>query len=227
MADPNALPNKELEDKNTRIEKKIDDALSKIDWNRINVKIDKRLKKVDEKLATITSLQKTDLLSSEDRKYVNTLPSDYKNKALRYLDIFRDNPDLVSDYLNTLKKFGNEKDAKEAGANNVLFYPKKLKKYLKDNVESFTEDTQKRWEYFDYFGEHDYDIQIREDDWGRKYQKEWLGKWSTKGKLGLVEPVVDTVRSISKVIAMVADKVGPENTKSAVDWIEANLAQSG
>ena len=222
MADPNAFPDKEKEDLDNKIDQKIDKILEGINFDSINVKIDRKLKKVEDTLSQIPILKKDDLLSSEDRQYVNTLPKDYKNKTLRYLDIFRENPELVSDYLNTLKKFGNEKDAKEAGADNILFYPKKIKKYIKDNVETITEDTQKRWEHFDYFGDHSYDIQIREDDWGRKYQKEWLGKWSTKGKLGLVEPVVDTVRSISKVIAMVADAVGPENTKGAVDWIEAN-----
>ena len=167
-------------------------------------------------------LIKGDLLSSEDRSYVNTLPFDYKNKALRYLDIFRDNPEIVSDYLNVLKKFGSEKAAKEAGSDNILFYPKKLKKYINDNVETITEDTQKRWEFLDNFGEHDYDIKIREDDWAKKYQKEWLGKWTTKTKLGIAEATGDTVRAISKVVAQVADAVGPENTKSAVEWIEAN-----
>ena len=221
MADPNALPNKEAEDLDAKIDLKIKNVLSKIDWDKIDQSIDEKLKGVDEKLKSL-GLTEPDLLSEEDRKYVNTLPSDYKNKALRYLDIFRDNPEIVSDYLSTLKKFGNEKDAKEAGTDNVLFYPKKLKKYIKDNAETITEDTQKRWEYFDYFGEHDYDIQIREDDWGKNYQKEWLGKKTTKFKLGLVEPTVDTVRAFSKVIAQVVDAVGPENTKSAVDWIEAN-----
>ena len=71
-------------------------------------------------------LSEPDLLSSENRKYVNTLPSDYKNKALRYLDIFRENPEVVSEYLDTLKKFGNEKAAKDAGATNILFYPNKV-----------------------------------------------------------------------------------------------------
>ena len=157
-----------------------------------------------------------------NKKYLDTLPSDYKNKIYRYYDIFRDNSEVVSDYVSILQKHGSEKAAKEAGADNVLLYPKKLKKYIKDNVETVTENTQKRWEFLDNFGEHDYDIKIREDDWARKYQKEWLGKKTTKLKLGLIEPVGDTVRAISKVVAQVADAVGPENTKSAVDWIEAN-----
>ena len=65
-----------------------------------------------------------DLLSSEDRKYVNTLPKDYKNKSLRYLDIFRENPEVVTEYLQTLKKFGSEKAAKEAGGHEHFILSK-------------------------------------------------------------------------------------------------------
>ena len=137
MADPNALPNKEAGDLDAKIDLKIKNVLSKIDWDKIDKSVDEKLTGVDEKLKSL-GLTKPDLLSEEDRKYVNTLPADYKNKALRYLDIFRDNPELVTDYLATLKKFGNEKDAKEAGTDNVLFYPKKLKKYIKDNAETIT-----------------------------------------------------------------------------------------
>ena len=221
MADPNAFSNKELEDLNLSIKTQIEEIKKNLNLDKLKEEIKTDVEETKKELVE-QGLIKGDLLSSEDRSYVNTLPSDYKNKALRYLDIFRDNPELVSDYLNILKKFGSEKAAKEAGADNILFYPKKLKKYLKDNVETFTEETQKRVEFFDNFGDHDYDIRIREDEWGRKYQKQWLGKWTTKAKLGLVEPVGDTVRAFSKVVAMVADAVGPSNTKSAVDWIEAN-----
>ena len=63
---------------------------------------------------------------------------------------------------------------------------------------------------------------MREDAFGKKYQKEWLGKTRTKISLGLTEAGMDSARSFSKLIAQVVDKVGPENAKSAVDWIEAN-----
>ena len=221
MADPNAFSNKELEDLNVNIKKEIEAIKKNLNLDQLKEEISTSVEETKKELVE-EGLIKGDLLSSEDRSYVNTLPSDYKNKALRYLDIFRDNPEIVSDYLNILKKHGSEKDAIKAGTDNILFYPKKIKKYINDNVENITEDTQKRWEFLDYFGEHDYDIKIREDDWAKKYQKEWLGKWTTKTKLGVAEATHDTVRAISKVIGMVADKVGPENAKSAVDWIEAN-----
>ena len=77
------------------------------------------------------------VLISKTSVNVNTLPSDYKNKALRYLDIFKENPEVVSEYLNTLKKFGNEKAAKEAGADNILFYPNKVLKHVSKQPERF------------------------------------------------------------------------------------------
>ena len=122
MADPNAFPDKEKEELDAKIDKKINDVLSNIDWNKIDTTVDERLKKVDEKLKGL-GLGRKDLLSSEDRKYVNTLPKDYKNKSLRYLDIFRENPEVVTEYLQTLKKFGSEKAAKEKGHQAELLYP--------------------------------------------------------------------------------------------------------
>jgi hypothetical protein len=225
MADLNAFPNKELEDLNLKIKERVNNVLKNINTDSLNQKVKTKLDEL--KLTTSTVETGDDETWSgttfiPNKRYLDTLPSDYKNKIYRYYDIFRDNPDLVTDYVSILQKHGSEKAAKEAGTDNVLFYPKKLKKYIKDNVETITEDTQKRWEFLDNFGDHDYDIQIREDDFGRNYQKEWLGKKTTKLKLGVVEATGDTVRSLSKVIAMVADAVGPENTKNAVDWIEAN-----
>ena len=63
---------------------------------------------------------------------------------------------------------------------------------------------------------------MREDDFGRDYQKEWLGKKWTKTKLGAVEAVGDTTRFLTKTIAEVVGAVGPENASNAVEWIEAN-----
>jgi len=215
MADPNALPNKESEDLDTRIKTRMNEIRVKLEASGIQ----ERLK---EKMAILSEKYNPDIISKEHRKYVNTLPSDYRKKVELYLDIFRDNPDLVSDYLTTLKQFGSEKAAKEAGADNPLFNTSKLKKYIKDNAENFDENTEKRWEYYDYFGDHDYNIQIREDDFGRAYQKEWLGKKWTKTKLGAAEAVGDSARFLTKTIAEVVAAVGPENASNAVDWIEAN-----
>ncbi len=147
MADPNAFPNKELEDLNLKIKEKVKNVLKNIDTESINQKVKTKLDEL--KLTTSTVETGDDETWSgtafiPNKRYLDALPSDYKNKIYRYYDIFRDNPDLVTDYVSILQKHGSEKAAKEAGTDNVLFYPKKLKKYIKDNVETITEDTQKR-----------------------------------------------------------------------------------
>jgi len=213
MAD--AFPDKEQEDRDTRIKRRIDEIRERIESSGVKERIQKRIDEITQKYSP-------DILSSSDRTYVNSLSLDYKNKVLRYVDIFRENPDLVTEYLQTLKQFGTEKKAKESGATNVLFYPNKVKKFLKEHADIFTEGTDERWNYYYHAGAHDYDIKVREDKWARKYQKEWLGKWTTKASLGISEAGMDSARSFSKLIAQVIDKVGPENAKSAVEYIEAN-----
>ena len=221
MADPNAFPNLDLEKINADVKKSITEIKKNLNLDALKEEIRTDIEETKKQLVD-EGLIKGDLLSSEDRGYVNSLPSDYKKKAELYLDIFRDNPELVTDYLTTLKQFGSEKAAKEAGADNPLFNTKKLKKYIKDNAENFDENTEKRLEHYNILGEHLYNLQMREDDYAKNYQKEWLGKWSTKAKLGLVEPAVDTTRAISKTILEVAAAVGSDNAANAVDWLEAN-----
>jgi len=248
MADQNTFPNSELENENKKIEKKILDINAiikkRLEENKnksnavdINSLIDERLKKntsntessdINKKISErldidVETLGKTnDIISKEDRDYVNTLGEKENKKVLLYLDIFRDNPEIVTDYLQTIKKWGSEKAAKEAGSNSVLLYPKKIKKLLEENPEQFSEDSAKRFSFYNDLGEHLYNIQIREDREGRKYQKEWLGKKWTKAGLATTEAVGDSVRGLSLTIAGLIDKVGPENAASAVDWIEAN-----
>jgi len=151
MADPNAFSNKELEDLNLNIKKEIEAIKKNLNLDKLKEEISADVKEIKEELVE-EGLIKGDLLSSEDRSYVNTLPSDYKNKALRYLDIFRENPELVSDYLNILKKFGSDKAAKKAGADNILFYPNKVLAHVSKNPEKFNEETLTRLSAFDLQG---------------------------------------------------------------------------
>ena len=78
------------------------------------------------------------------------------------LDIFKSNPEIVTEYLSTLKKHGSVKNAKEAGETNILLYPGKVKKFI-ENSENIPEDTAKKWDYFTSFGEKDYDIKFNRD----------------------------------------------------------------
>ena len=131
MADPNAFPNLDLEKINADVKKSVEKIKKNLNIDQIKKDIKTDVETIKKDLVS-QGILKGDLLSSENRNYVNTLPSDYKDKALRYLDIFRNNPDLVADYLETLKKHGSEKAAKEAGTTNVLFYPSKILKHLSD-----------------------------------------------------------------------------------------------
>ena len=225
MADPNAVQNNKKEELDAKIDQKINEILSKIDWTKIDTAVDEKLKGVDTKLEEL-GLVEPDLLSSENRKYVNTLPSDYKNKALRYLDIFKENPEVVSEYLNTLKKHGSEKAAKEVGTTNILFYPNKVLAHVGKDPERFSEETLERLTAFDLQGGLAYDLAYREDKEGKKIQKEHYGKTSTKIISGLAETGYETMRSIAGLVAKVVDAVGPENAKSAVEYIENNLPRA-
>ena len=228
MADDNKLfPDKELEDQNLKIKNKVNNILSNIDFESIDTKVQERLKGLDTTFKTLekklieTGVVEPDLLSSEDRSYVNTLPLKEKDKSLRYLDIFQSNPEIVTEYLNTLKKHGSVKNAKEAGETNVLLFPGKVSKFI-ENSENIPEETAKKWNYFSSFGEKDYDIKLREDKIGKKKQRQWLGKKTTKVALGLTEAGYDTAREISRWGAMLVDAVGPERAESALSYIENN-----
>ena len=227
MADSNKnfFPDKELEDKNAILDRKVEEIMS-----QINEKLDLEsiTKKAEEKVETINQtlidegLMEPDLLSSQERSYVNTLPQDYKDSTLRYLDIFRDNPDVVKDYISIVQKYGSVKAAKEAGESNILLYPNKRLKFVADNPELFSEGTVDRLTAFELQGAKSYDLAYREDEIAKAKQKEYYGKTSTKIISGLAEPVLDTGREITRWAAMLVDAVGPDNAVNALDYIENN-----
>ena len=225
MADPNAFPNLDLEKINADVKKSVDQIKKNLNIDQLKKDIKADVETIKKDLVS-EGLIKGDLLSSENRSYVDTLPSDYKDKALRYLDIFRDNPDLVADYLETLKKHGSEKAAKEAGTTNVLFYPSKILAHLSKNPEIFDEETVTRQAAFDLQGGSIYDIAYREDDIGRNKQKEYYGKYSTKLVSGMAEAGYNTIRTLADVVAKITDAVGPENAKSAVEYVQSNLPRA-
>ena len=227
MADSDTFPNKELEDQNLKIKNKVDNILSNIDFESIDTKVQERLKGLDTTFKSVEEkliekgIVEPDLLSSEDRSYVNTLPFKEKDKSLRYLDIFKSNPEIVTEYLSTLKKHGSVKNAKEAGETNILLFPGKVKKFI-ENSENIPENTAKKWNYYTSFGEKDYDLKLRDDKIGKNKQRQWLGKTRTKIELGLTEAGYDTAREITRWGAMLVDAVGPERAESALSYIENN-----
>ena len=88
MADPNAVQDNKKEERDTRIKTRMDEIRERIKNSGVQERVKERIQKIQERY-------NTDIISKADRKYLNTLPSDYKNKALRYLDIFKENPKVV------------------------------------------------------------------------------------------------------------------------------------
>jgi hypothetical protein len=251
MAD--AFPNKEQEDADKQIQKKILDITDLIKKRKeaaglsgdSNIDIEAIIKKRKED-AGLTDESEVDIqaiidqrkedagievtetvdenkLSPENDSWLKTQDFKYRDNVSRYLDIFRNNTDFVEEYIEVLKKFGTEKAAKKAGVDNVLFYPNKVLKYIKNNPEIFDEDTLRRWAVFSSFeGRKKYDIAYREDKIGKAKQKLYYGKKFTKISGGVGEAIYSSFRGIANTIALVADRVGPENTRSAVAWIEEN-----
>jgi hypothetical protein len=179
MADSNKnfFPDKELEDKNAILDRKVEEIMSqineKLDLESITKRADETIEKINKKLID-QGLMEPDLLSSQERNYVNTLPQDYKDSTLRYLDIFRDNPDVVKDYISVVQKYGSVKAAKEAGESNILLYPNKRLKFVADNPELFSEGTVDRLTAFELQGAKSYDLAYREDEIAKAKQKEYL-----------------------------------------------------
>ena len=225
MADKNTFPDKELEDKNLIIERKVNEIMSqineKLDLESITKQADEKVEQINKTLIE-KGLIEPDLLSSDERSYVNTLPADYKDNTLRYLDIFRDNPDVVKDYISVIQKYGSIKAAKEAGESNILLYPNKRLKFVADNPELFSEGTVDRLTAFELQGAKSYDLAYREDKIAKAKQTEYYNKTSTKIVSGLVEPVLDTTREITKFAGLLVDAVGPEKAPSVLAYIENN-----
>ena len=145
MADSNKnfFPNIDKEKINKQVSETIEKIKKDLDIEKIQSDVSSQVETVKEDLVK-QGLIEPDILSSEEKNYVNTLPQDYKDSTLRYLDIFRDNPDVVKDYISVVQKYGSVKAAKEAGESNILLYPNKRLKFVADNPELFSEGTVDR-----------------------------------------------------------------------------------
>jgi len=223
MADSNKnfFPNIDKEKINKQVSETIEKIKKDLDIEKIQSDVSSQVETVKEDLVK-QGLIEPDILSSEEKNYVNTLPQDYKDSTLRYLDIFRDNPDVVKDYISVVQKYGSVKAAKEAGESNILLYPNKRLKFVADNPELFSEGTVDRLTAFELQGAKSYDLAYREDEIAKAKQKEYYGKTSTKIISGIAEPVLDTGREITRWAAMLVDAVGPDNAVNALEYIENN-----
>ena len=220
MAD--AFPNVEKEEINKNIEKRIKNILNNIDFDAINERVNKRLEHLN--------LGETSDAFSEDRSYINALPKTYKDKTLRYIDVFRDHPELVQDYLTAIKEFGTEKRALEAGSTAELLHPNKLlTKVLKDPA--YEKDAKRFFMVMNPLqGDTIYDLSLRQDDVGLLKQKEYEDKFSTKIVGGVTDAFQGSVREVSKAVARLVDMWGL-NTQSLAyieaNWPEAEKSEEG
>ena len=132
MAD--AYPNPELELLNANIKKSIDQTLENIGTDSVYERVLKRLE--DKKLENLETESTYDRVLkrlkdkdiqvdsfANERSYINALPEKYKEKTLRYIDVFRDNPEIVQDYIKAIKEWGTEKAAKKQAALLNFFIP--------------------------------------------------------------------------------------------------------
>ena len=223
MADSNKnfFPDLEKEKIDKQVKETLDQIKKDLNLDALKSQIETDLEINKQKLVE-EGLIEPDALTTSERSYVNTLPQDYKDSTLRYLDIFRDNPDVVKDYISVVQKYGSVKAAKEAGESNILLYPNKRLKFVADNPELFTEKTVDRLTAFELQGAKSYDLAYREDEIAKAKQKEYYGKTSTKIISGIAEPFLDTTREITRWAAMLVDAVGPDNAVNALEYIENN-----
>lgn len=162
MAD--TLPNLEKERQNAEVQKLINDALKSVEPQEIKPEVK------DEVVTFDQTLDNTKTLNPEIRRYVKSLPEQDKDKVLRYLDIFRQDPTPALEYINDLRRYGSTKEARKqgsAGLNN----PTKFLNNIKNNPE--IEDDVNRLTINLLQGDEGYDVSTRQDIIGQQRQREY------------------------------------------------------
>ena len=157
-------------------------------------------------------------LSNDIQSYIGTLPDKDKDKVLRYADIFRDNPAPVIDYINDIKKFGSEAEAKKQGGTSKLLNPNDVD-WIKQQGD-LNEDA-KRFLKYSIHGADIYDISDRADVIGEQKQTEFYNRKLVKIIRGPLLEAESAARGITKTGAAIIDLVPYLNT-DLVNYIEAH-----
>ena len=171
----------------------INDSLTSIDTTTI----DKDTKEDIKVLNPETSLPTTEL-----RSFVRSLPENEKDNVNRYLDIFRNDPAPVLEYIQDIKKYGSVKKAKEAGAISGLLNPSK---FIKQFSESGDEQDFNRFTTNLLQGNEVYDITLRNDIVGQQRKKEYLNKKTTKAMRGVGMAIEESGREVFRTLAAMTD----------------------
>lgn len=157
-------------------------------------------------------------LPNDIQSYIGTLPDKDKDKVLRYADIFRDNPAPVIEYINDIKKFGSESEAKKQGGTAKLLNPYDVS-WIKQQEE--LDEDAKRFLRYSIHGSDIYDISDRADIIGQQKQKEFYDRKLVKIIRGPLLEAESAARGITKAGAAVIDLVPYLNT-DLVNYIEAH-----
>lgn len=198
-------------------QEKIDSSIQDIIDNAL-----KNIKVKEVKKDIVPGIKKANPINSklpnDIQSYIGTLPDKDKDKVLRYADIFRDNPAPVIEYVNDLKKFGSESEAKKQGGTAKLLNPYDVS-WIKQQEE--LDEDAKRFLRYSIHGSDIYDISDRADIIGQQKQTEFYDRKLVKIIRGPLLEAESAARGITKTGAAVIDLVPYLNT-DLVNYIEAH-----
>jgi len=219
MAD--TLPNLEKERQNAEVQKLINDALKSVEPQEIKPEVK------DEVVTFDQTLDNTKTLNPEIRRYVKSLPEQDKDKVLRYLDIFRQDPTPALEYINDLRRYGSTKEARKqgsAGLNN----PTKFLNNIKNNPE--IEDDVNRLTINLLQGDKGYDVSTRQDIIGQQRQREYEGTKKYKVQKGAAIALESSARNLARGVAAVYDAAdGNSDVLTYLEdrWPEVDKSREG
>ena len=134
---------------------------------------------------------KSKVLSNDEVNYINNIKSDkQRNDIMRLKDIFRDNPQIVSEYLDAIKQYGSEEKAKEAGSKAALIQGYSYLFNLAKNNPSLREDVTRYGKLklfnqgFLMGGDDRYDRELRVDTYGKLRKKAYESELLVKTRKG-------------------------------------------
>ena len=227
-----------LEDNNALNEgEAVDNILKTLDFDIVEA--NKNLEKKDKEETSVLENAKDakkeleedrQVLTNEEKKYISTINDDEQySKALRYLDIFKENPQLVTAYNEAIKEHGSEEAARDAGNTALLLYPNKVLAEYKTN-EKLKNDGARFLQYY-MQGGNSYDVTIRSDKYGDLAKKEYLSKTSTKIMQGTALAMESSARGTALTLASIVDRVPGFDTNmlSFIEerWPEAQASRDG
>ena len=163
-------------------------------------------------------------LSQEESLYINEIKNDKQyDTALRYLDIFKENPQLVTAYNEAIKEHGSEEEARKAGNTALLLYPNKVFAEYRNNPKLKNDGL--RYTIASVQGNKAYDQTIRADKFGELAKKEYQYSYKTKIMQGTGIAMEKSLRSATMTVASMVDLV-PGFDTNMLSYIENNWSEA-